>query len=279
MKKKIIKFIIIFITLISVISLYGIFFGAKGLKIKEYKIVNKNLPNDFYGLKIVHISDIHYGTSYTKKELEKAITVINNINPDIVVLTGDLLDNKTVKEKETELIELLSKIKVNIKKYAIKGNHDYEYKNWDNIITKSNFINLNDTFDIIYSKNSKILISGISTNLYGKTTISDKIKTTKEYLETNKVNYKILLIHEPDFIDKLENKQFDLILAGHSHNGQVRLPIIGAVATPPGSKKYYKDFYKTKKGDLYISSGLGTSVVPIRLFNKPSFNFYRLTNK
>ncbi len=84
-------------------------------------------------------------------------------------------------------------------------------------------------------------------------------------------------MHEPDFINEIDYNTFNLILAGHSHNGQIRLPFIGAIILPPGAKKYYKEYYKLNNTDLFISSGLGTSNLDIRLFNKPSFNFYRIT--
>ena len=90
--------------------------------------------------------------------------------------------------------------------------------------------------------------------------------------------YNILLIHEPDYIKDINYSKYDLILAGHSHGGQVRLPLIGSIYNPNGSKLYHNDYYKINNTDLYISSGLGTSIYDFRLFNRPSFNLYRLTN-
>ena len=84
-------------------------------------------------------------------------------------------------------------------------------------------------------------------------------------------------MHEPDNIKYTSD--FDLVLAGHSHNGQVKLPYIGAIFTPNGSKKYYDEYYKVNKSDLYISGGLGSSILNLRFFNKPSINLYRITNK
>lgn len=276
--KTLTKIVILFIIIIVIILLYSYFIGNNGLKVKEYKIVNKKIPNDFYGLKIVHISDIHYGKNYNEKKLEKVVSKINEINPDLVFLTGDLVDNGNVsKEDEDEIKKILSKIKANLGKYAITGNHDYKYENWAYVIKDAGFINLNDTYQVLYSGDSKILISGISTNYYGNIPINEKLKDTSDFLQKEDVNYKILLIHEPDYIEQID-EDFDLILAGHSHNGQITLPFIGALYTPKGSKKYYKNYYKIKTSDLYISSGLGTSILPFRLFNKPSFNFYRLVN-
>lgn len=275
--KTIFKIIGIFILSIVLIFAYGYYIGTKGLKVKEYKVIDKNLPNDFYGLKIIHISDIHYGLFYDINKLKKLVEKINTLNPDIVVLTGDLIDINPKDDEKKEIIETLSKINTNIKKYATKGNLDTDV--FDEIINKTGFINLNDTYDIIYSKTSKIMIAGLSSNLNDKQNINNKLEATYNYLNENEISFKILLMHEPDYIEKINQNTFNLILAGHSHNGQVNLPIIGSIYTPNGSKKYYKEFYETKFGKLYISSGIGTSKLPIRIFNKPSINFYRLVNK
>ena len=85
------------------------------------------------------------------------------------------------------------------------------------------------------------------------------------------------MLHEPDYIDQIGYEDYDLILAGHSHNGQVRVPFIGAVVLPVGAKKYYKEHYDLGDTKLYISSGIGTSTLNFRLFNRPSINFYRIT--
>ena len=92
-------------------------------------------------------------------------------------------------------------------------------------------------------------------------------------------NYKINIMHYPDDINKIKDYNFDLVLAGHSHNGQIRVPIYGAIMTPTHAKKYYKPYYKINNTNFYISSGIGCSDYNFRLFNRPSYNLYRLTNK
>ena len=86
-------------------------------------------------------------------------------------------------------------------------------------------------------------------------------------------------MHEPDKILDFDYNNYDLILAGHSHNGQITIPFIGSLYKPNGSKKYYKDYYELEGTKLYISGGIGTSTLKLRLFNKPSINLYRLTSK
>lgn len=283
--KKIIKILFIILFFLVLIILYGRFIGTKGLVIKEYKIIDDSFVDSFYGLKIVHISDIHYGDTTNKKDLEQIVEKINLLKPDIVIFTGDLYSNGLEDEEKDELITNLKNIKVNIKKYAIKGNHDDE--SWDEVIKESNFIDLNNNIDIIYSNNnSNILLAGLNTN----DDISDDIQKINELLKNNdtqqensdvmqRFSYKILLLHEPDKILEFDYSSYDLILAGHSHNGQIRLPFIGAIYTPEGSKKYYDEFYNLGNTKLYISSGIGTSVLKFRLFNRPSINLYRLTNE
>ena len=98
-----------------------------------------------------------------------------------------------------------------------------------------------------------------------------------EYLEQNNAVYKILLTHEPDIIDN--TNIFDLVLAGHSHNSQINLPIIRDFTKIDGAKKYYLPYYKVNNTNLYISGGLGTSNYKLRFLNKPSINFYRIVKE
>lgn len=268
-KFKIIGFIFIGITLIIT---YGFVLGIKGLKIKEYNVIDKNLPISFYGLKVVHFSDLHYGRIVKEKNLIKIIEEINNLEGDIVIFTGDLIDrdtkiNSTIKNV---LIDNLSKIKSTYGNYFVGGNHDLVKKDFYEIMETSNFINLENNNDIIYKDDDSIYLTGIPSSVEKNITFN---------LNKDLPKYKILLMHEPDNMKYISKYNMNLVLAGHSHNGQVRLPIIGKIITPKGAKIYYDEYYKVNNTNFYISSGLGTSVLDIRLFNKPSINLYRLVNK
>ncbi len=279
--KKLIKFFILIIVVFLSILLYGRFIGTKNIITKEYKIINSNLTNDYYGLKIVHISDIHYGRITHKKELKELVDKVNKTKPDIVVFTGDLVDKDTElsNEQADEISSILSKINVTVDKFAITGDHDIKLKNWNLIIENAGFKNLNDTYETIYLESDRfIVISGLSSNLNNQTDIKDRIKTTEEFLKgKEKPIYSILLMHEPDYVKDIDLSNYNLVLAGHSHNKQVNIPINPSL--PKGAKKYYKAHYKIKQTDLYISGGIGTSSYNFRLRNKPSFNLYRMVNK
>ena len=283
-KHPIIKFIIIFILIIAAILLYSRFIATKGLVTKEYKITSSSIQDNFHGFKIVHISDIHYGRTTDKKDINNVVKEVNLLKPDIVVLTGDLIDKDTKLDDilKGEISEALNSINANVGKYAISGNHDSNFSEWENIINDSGFKNLNDTYELIYNDGyTPILLAGLSSNLNNQVDITERYNKILEYSNNENIKelYKILLIHEPDYINNIDYSNFNLILAGHSHNGQVRLPFIGGIFLPNGAKKYYKEHYKINNTDLYISSGIGTSGISFRLFNKPSINFYRLTNK
>lgn len=270
LKWKII-FSIILLLIITYISVR--FIGNIGLVVREYKITNKKLES-FYGLKIAHFSDLHYGMSVNEKKLNIIVNKINMTKPDIVVFTGDLIDKniKITDEIFELLVSKLSKINSKYGKYYVSGNHDKNNKSYNTIMTESGFQNLNELYDVIYLNNSKMFIGGIDTS----NTLNEK---TIETLNLENYDYKIMLSHYPDNADYLLKYNVDLILSGHSHNGQVRLPVIGKIITPNYAKKYYDPYYKINDTLLYISGGIGNSTMNFRLFNKPSFNLYRLVNK
>lgn len=284
-KHTLLKIVLIVLFVLTTIILYSRFIATKGLKVKEYKITNEIITDNFYGFKIVHISDIHYGRTVNKKELEILVDEVNLLKPDIVVLTGDLIDEDTEMNDtiSKEISDILNKINVSIGAYAIDGNHDKHFSEWKNIIENSGFKDINNTYELIYNSGyTPILLAGISSNNEDTLTIEEKYTPIEDYINSNKNLkniYKILLMHEPDFIDNINYSHFNLVLAGHTHNGQIRLPLIGATVLPPNGKKYYDEYYKLSNTDLYISSGVGTSNISFRLFNKPSINFYRLSNK
>ena len=269
------KWKIIFLVILIIATLFILlrYIGNMGIKVKEYKIINNNIGN-FYGLKIVHVTDLHYGMTNEKK-LKKLVKEINLTKPDIVLFTGDLVDKNTEYNKEIDniLIENLKNINAYYGKYYVNGDEDLLYKTFDTIMSNSNFISLDDTYEVIYNeKNETIFLSGIS---------PDKSLTNeiKENINLNTYNYKILLTHYPDGVTSVLKYNFDLIASGHSLNGQVRLPFIGSVYTKENSRKYYNSYYKIDNTNFYISSGIGNSTINIRLNNPPSFNLYRIVNR
>ncbi len=271
-KRIVLKIFLILLLICFVLFLIARFISTSGLIVKEYAIIDNELPESFHGMKIVHLSDIHYTFPVDNKDLEKIVTQINEIKPEIVIFTGDLFTDYKLNEEEiNELIKHLNNIEATLYKFAISGNHDYQYNNYEELIEKTDFIYLdNERYDIYFEGSNPISIYGLPSSL--------EDEPDHQVLNDDNNNYKIVLSHEPDEADKIVSYDPNIILSGHSHGGQVRIPFFGAIYTPVGSKKYYEEYYKINDTSLYVSSGIGNSVLPIRFLNKPSINVYRLYN-
>lgn len=260
----------IFIICGFVLILWSRYISTTGLRVREYAVSNETLPESFNGFKLVHFTDLHYGTTIMEDELKTLVNTINELKPDIVVFTGDLID-KHVEVSETDVETLtreLNRIEANVGKYTVKGNHDYVSIYFDAIFEGTDFKLLKNTSELIYfNGTTPIYLVGLDDSLEGNI----------DYSVINNENnfYSILLVHEPDVIDEVKDKNFNLMLSGHSHNGQVRFPLLGAIYSVNGAKKYYDAHYIVDNTELYISGGLGTSKYKFRLLNKPSINFYR----
>lgn len=270
--------IIIWLTIIIGLLFFILrFVGNYGLVVKEEALVYSNLPTNFHGIKIVHFSDLHYGSTIKEKELEKIVSKINDTNPDLIIFTGDLVDkNYKLNDNEEEVIEnLLNKMNASLGKYAVEGNHDRN--NFYDIMKDTDFNVLDNSYDLIYKDNyTPILITGIGSTLLNNVDI-DKAFNYFKSEGANPEIFVINILHEPDTIDTiLEKYKVDIAFAGHSHNGQIRLPYTPALIKVLGAKKYYEEQYTINNTKLFISGGIGTSNYPFRLFNHPSINVIRL---
>ena len=211
-------------------------------------------------IKIIQISDLHFDQlRYFHKSIAKKI---NAIKPDLIFITGDTVD-KT--EKIKPLNEFLQLIDYSIKKYAITGNWEYWGKvnltKLKNIYSQNNcelLINENRTISI---KNREISIIGIDDLVGGNADFGKAVENLKQ-TKTN-----IVLSHCPEHRDLISkqkgNLNIDLVLSGHTHGGQITF--LGIIPfKPKGSGKYLKGWYKESEPKMYISKGIGTSILPIR---------------
>ena len=270
-KKKKHNILIYFILIIALLFLYSKYIEPYNLTIKEYKIENEYLPKSFDGIKIVHFSDIHLGSTVDIKYLDKIVNLINKQNPDIVVFTGDMLDKRrALNDSEIESVKKsLSKIKSNLGNYAVSGNHDIKQLDTYKKIMDTNFTILDNEEKLIYYKeNNPISLVGLSD--------SSETKINYDVLEKENNYYRFVLCHEPDEYKKISNYSFNVMFSGHSHGGQVKLPFIGKIYTPIGAKTYYDDYYKLDNKEIFISNGIGTTRIDIRFNSAPSINLYRL---
>ncbi len=270
-----------FLLVICVLAFYfyTTYVSTRVLEVKEKRIVNEKLPDSFNGLKIIQFSDLHYGTTVFYDEVKLLVEEINSRKPDIVVFTGDLIDvsYELQTDEQEKLIKLLKKIEAKLGKYAVGGEEDGEI--FSVVMKQSNFDVLESSYDLIYNDDSKpILLVGLGSKLNGNLDVGESFSYFADSTHNSEI-FTLTISHEPDLIDDvLNNYSTDLFLAGHSHNGNVRIPYIGALYKFDGAEKYDQAYYKIGNTELFVSSGIGTNGPGFRLFCRPSINFFRVSN-
>jgi uncharacterized protein len=263
-------------------SLFGYTYARKIepslLDITEHDIVSPSLPAGFNGVKVLHFSDTHLSDYYSLNQLEKLVQTINEQLPDIVVFTGDLIDNFQTYKETNKVASILQKIEAKLGRFAIYGNHDhggYGTQKYREILEDSGFhLLLDETVPIHLPTENYITVTGLDDFMLGK----PKVEQTLQHLK--KENFNLLLIHEPDIADRLAEYPIDLQLSGHSHGGQVQIPFYGPIITPPLSKTYVEGFYtipnSNERMKLYVNRGIGTVHIPCRFLSMPELTVFTL---
>ncbi|CAG9619914.1 metallophosphoesterase [Sutcliffiella rhizosphaerae] len=254
---------------------YARYVEPKQMNKVKHTIVHKSIPKSFDGIKIAQFSDTHVGHFFDKQDLENAVKIINQEQPDVVFFTGDLMDNPMEYDQSYNLIHILEKVNAPLGKFAIYGNHDhggYGTETYEEIMEASGFTILkNENTYIELIDKSRIYIGGVDDLMLGRPDFRQTLRNIPEDA------YTILLAHEPDVAEAIsEEFHVNLQLSGHSHGGQIQLPFIGPLITPPLGTKFYEDFYYLNNLTLYVNKGLGTTRQPYRFLVPPEITFFTL---
>lgn len=224
-------------------------------------------------VKIAIFADTHFSDNYTIDDFNKAITLINQENPDLILFLGDLFDNYSTYGDTSAVSQALSDLNAGIGKYAVFGNHDYggEAENaYEGIMQAGGFTVLKN--DTVNFEKYNISLTGVDDFLIGY----GDIDSTKDLLPSS---YNIVMCHEPDVIDNMINNPIDLMLSGHTHGGQVEIPFYGNLYLPKLGTKYIKGQYdldNAAKTVLYVNRGLGTTRVEARFLSSPEVTFINI---
>lgn len=270
MKKKIILSIILLVTIL--ITIWTIW-GNLTVGVTHYAVVSDRIPEAFDDYKIAVISDLH--NAEFGKENESIVEKVRKENPDIIVMTGDLVDsNKIDIDIAITLVKQLMEI---APCYYVTGNHEawigIQYQILEQRLLKEGVIILHDEVIELKKENELIQLAGLddpdftSRDSYEHLHILDK--KLKEM--TLSEDYCILLSHRPETFEAYVSNNIDLVLSGHAHGGQFRLPFFGGLIAPGQGwfPKYTCGKYTESETTMIVSRGIGNSIIPIRFNNRP----------
>ncbi len=241
------------------------------------------LPQEFSGLKIAQLSDIHLNEYTEPFLLREAVDQINRLNPDMVLLTGDYVSAQVLPKKMTmsaawECARMLGQIACP-RRYAILGNHDCMAG--EDEITDALHQNgipvLRNAFVPIELGRSRLWLAGLEDPVCGR---PDPDRTIPAAIRNQANEPVILMCHAPDFVDELlrhpAGRSVALMLSGHTHGGQVRIPLLGAFHLPPGGRKYIEGWFPMGGLQLYVNRGIGSVGVPFRFNCRPEITAFTL---
>lgn len=272
MKKK--KSFILLITLITIIIF--LFTQNNFISITNIELQMSALPRSFDGFKIVHLSDLH--SKKFGNNQQSLVTKIKKAKPNLILFTGDLVDSKHyVEENSLMLIKEIVKI---APVYFVTGNHEKWSGNFHDLeqklIEQGVKILRNDSVKIKRAEDEIHLVGIDDPSFNDDMPYADDSSIATREIEkalakSNQSTFNILLSHRPELFSTYASLDIDLTFSGHAHGGQIRLPFIGGVIAPNQGffPKYANGKYTQKNSVMIVSRGLGNSIIPQRIFNRP----------
>lgn len=272
--KKIKKNVMLYVVAFILIFCIWLYWGNTFIQTTYVNINSDRIPAEFYGFTIVQVSDLHnseFGSHQTR-----LLNAVKAASPDIITVTGDLIDSSHT-NIEIAMEFIVGAVKI-APVYFVTGNHEAwsdQYEDLKQQMIDAGVIILNDESTAIQFNGNSIQLLGLNDpdftatdDIYESaymidTKLKSMLKDTKEYT--------ILLSHRPELFDVYSANNIDLILSGHAHGGQIRLPFIGGLIAPNQGffPQYYEGVYKKEHTNMIVSRGLGNSIIPLRINNPP----------
>lgn len=288
MKKK--KIVLIICIILITIQMFMLFIIK--IDVEKYTVKNEKIPEAFNNFKIVQLSDFH--SKGYRNTTEKIISKIKRINPDIIVMTGDMVSyDMTGTEEFEKLVKELSEI---YPIYYIDGNHEHlaeklipgEYLYFMEFLRELGVITIKNDYVEIYKGNESINLYGVNIPLdWPSGVYVNKLQLERDYVEktlpeADADKFNILLAHNPIFIKQYSKWGANLVLAGHMHGGIVRIPFTNIGLLSPERKifpKYAAGKFKVNGSIMIVNRGIGASSFDLRIFNNPEISVITLKGK
>lgn len=278
-KKRIIISIAVVMLCIGIWTVWG----NTALELNTYTIDSSKLPSSFNGYRIAHVSDLH--NTEMGQNNEKLLKMIKSAEPDIIVITGDMIDSRNTKV-DVALNFAAEAVKI-APCYFVKGNHEVrvtEYEELRNGLIDLGVIVLEDEKNEIEKQGEEIVIVGVddpsAQNDYlfddSQLLMDSKLKTLKE-----DYSFTVLLSHRPELFDVYVDNDINLVFSGHAHGGQFRLPFIGGMIAPHQGllPEYDSGIYTEENTNMVVSRGIGNSLFPFRFNNRPEIILIELQRR
>ena len=265
------------------LALYSGEFERHWLEIVHQEITIDGLPPAFDGITVAQLSDIHLDEFTEPFLVRQSIDEINRARPDIVLLTGDYVSAQVLPRDLTvraawQCGKLLSQIQCP-HRYAIFGNHDIwaGEQHVGEALRAHGITVLRNSYLPVERDGARIWIAGIDDPVCGQPDPDQTIPASIRNLPGEPI---ILMCHAPDYVDELSRhpagQAASFVLSGHTHGGQIRLPLIGALHLPPGGRKYVEGLFRVGPMQLYVNRGIGSVGVPFRFDCRPEITIFKL---
>ena len=272
MKSNTKKALIISLITLIVFTAYSLW-ADKALTEREFQIKSDNIPSAFNDFRIVHVSDLHNATF--GEDNSKLLEMIKAAEPDIIAVTGDVVDSR--RTNTVIAADFLKEALTIAPVYYVTGNHEFRIAQTESFIeeVKSLGVTVLENESLTLAKgNDSITLCGIDDPTFaGEYLADEEAYVIARHLEElqKKDSFSLLLSHRPEFFELYAEYGFDLVLSGHAHGGQFRLPVVGGFIAPGQGlfPEYDSGFYEKNSTSMIVSRGLGNSIIPLRIFNRP----------
>ena len=276
--KMIFRLLVLLIVAGALLLTYARYIEPRLLVTEEVSIYSDRLASGQKELTVAAFADTHFSDYYTTEDFARVVKKINAMEPDLIFFLGDLIDHYDEYEGDpADISAALAKLRASCGKYAVFGNHDYgggAERHYQDIMEAGGFtVLMNESADL---DSLGLTIVGIDDIMigYGDPAAAAKCRTD---------SYNILLCHEPDIVTDMTDYDIDLMLSGHTHGGQVRVPFFDWESyLPPYGRVYQRGLYQLENGrgtDLYVTRGIGTTTLPLRFMSLPELTKITFTNE
>ena len=271
-KKRIFMLVVVATVLLGIIIWTS--WGNTALELNTYTISSDRLPDAFDGYRIAHVSDLH--NAELGKDNEKLLDMLREAKPDIIAITGDLIDSRNT---DIDIALRFTKAAMEIAPcYYVTGNHEARVSEYDELkagLIEQGVLVLEDATTEISLDGDTITLIGVNDPSYqtdylfgdSETVMNGKLQEISD----DKNGFTVLLSHRPELFEIYADNNMDLVLSGHAHGGQFRLPFVGGLVAPNQGffPRYDAGLYTEENTNMVVSRGIGNSILPFRFNNRP----------